>query len=270
MNHFEQFFFDIKKQFTLYADTFFTGENSFDCNIMLKKEHSLRVMDEALMLAAKLKLPDREYLLAGSTGLLHDIGRFEQFKKYRTFVDIKSENHGKLGQKILKNNFCLDCFSDTEKNILFSAVAHHNCRKLPAELSSRETAMTMLVRDADKLDIMHVVLLHYQQPNDNDAVILELDNSTALTPAVKDAVLNHVTVSISDLLTVADFKIAQLAWVYDLNYHHSVVRYCNLKYHYQLKTFLPKSDEIENIFMKICQYLDMRLTTQSGAAYLME
>ena len=33
--------------------------------------------------------------------MLHDIARFEQVKRYHTFVDRNSVNHGELGVKIL-------------------------------------------------------------------------------------------------------------------------------------------------------------------------
>ena len=39
--------------------------------------------------------------LAELIGLLHDIGRFEQIKRYNTFIDKNSINHGQLGVKIL-------------------------------------------------------------------------------------------------------------------------------------------------------------------------
>ena len=39
--------------------------------------------------------------LAWLTGLLHDIGRFEQVRRYGTFNDAKSIDHGKLGVEIL-------------------------------------------------------------------------------------------------------------------------------------------------------------------------
>lgn len=36
-------------------------------------------------------------------GLFHDVGRFYQFTVYRTFNDALSENHAKLGLKVIKD-----------------------------------------------------------------------------------------------------------------------------------------------------------------------
>ncbi len=246
-------------QFTSYANSFLTGNNDFDRNIILKREHSLKVMNECLLLASALCLPEQEQLLAGIAGLFHDVGRFEQFKRYLTFVDIKSENHGKLGGDVLKENFTFKNLSNDERNILLSAITNHNCRLLPTDLSFSEIIMAKIVRDADKLDIMRIVLDYYTDPEKNESIVLELDNSDIITKSVFDAVMKNVTVSIRDLRTVADFKIAQLAWIYDLNYQHSIERYVMFEYHHKLHKHLPETIEVEQIFSAVCKYLDNRI-----------
>lgn len=247
-------------QFTSYANSFLTGNNDFDRNIILKREHSLKVMNECLLLASALCLSEQEQLLAGIAGLFHDVGRFEQFKRYHTFVDIKSQNHGKLGGEVLKDKFTFKNFNDDEKKILLSAITNHNCRLLPVSLSSAEIIMAKIVRDADKLDIMRIVLDYYANPEENESIVLELDNSDIITKAVFDAVMKNVTVSIRDLRTVADFKIAQLAWIYDLNYQHSIERYVMLEFHHELRKHLPETHEVKQIFSVICKYLNTRIT----------
>ena len=63
-------------------------------NIKRKEQHSLRVMAISKKIAEELKLSEKEIKLATLIGLLHDIGRFEQYTKWKTFSDKISTNHG--------------------------------------------------------------------------------------------------------------------------------------------------------------------------------
>ena len=96
--------------------------------VIFKREHSLRVMTEAKEIAKSLKLEKEEIDLATIIGLLHDIGRFEQVKRYNTFKDIKSIDHGNLGVEILKENLYIRKYIEEEKydNIIFKAIENHN------------------------------------------------------------------------------------------------------------------------------------------------
>ena len=73
-------------------------------NILRKYNHSLKVMDNAIEIAKTLNLSDEMLEIVGVAGLLHDIGRCEQMRKYNTYVDINSIDHAKLGVEILKKN----------------------------------------------------------------------------------------------------------------------------------------------------------------------
>ena len=60
--------------------------------------------------------------LAAYCGLLHDIGRFEQLKRYNTFVDSKSIDHGLLGYEILKEDNYINKYIDNKnKNIVLKS-----------------------------------------------------------------------------------------------------------------------------------------------------
>ena len=69
--------------------------------IQRKIEHSLRTMDVMKDLAENLKLSEENVKLASLIGLLHDIGRFEQWKRFETYVDLVSIDHGDMGVYIL-------------------------------------------------------------------------------------------------------------------------------------------------------------------------
>ena len=68
-----------------------------DEKVKLKIAHIERTSAVAKETAQYLKLTEEDILLAELIGLLHDIGRFEQIKRYHTFVDKISVNHGEFG-----------------------------------------------------------------------------------------------------------------------------------------------------------------------------
>ena len=67
---------------------------------MLKEKHSLRVCNEILNIGKNHNLTDNNLRLAEAMALFHDIGRFEQYTRYQTFVDKKSENHGVMNDPL--------------------------------------------------------------------------------------------------------------------------------------------------------------------------
>ena len=131
--------------------------------IRLKVEHIERVSQVAKKLAIKLELNKEDVELAELIGLLHDIGRFEQIKKFNTFNDRKSVNHGELGAQVLFNpedgiirNFIKDTQYD---DIIRKAIINHNrdALDIPKDLTNQERLHTKIVRDSDKTDILYIL-----------------------------------------------------------------------------------------------------------------
>ena len=69
--------------------------------IRLKIEHTYRVCGLCQQIARSLELSEEEVDIAWLTGLLHDVGRFEQQRVYGTFIDADSIDHAKYGARIL-------------------------------------------------------------------------------------------------------------------------------------------------------------------------
>ena len=96
--------------------------------------------------------------------MLHDIGRFEQVRRYGTFADDKSINHGELGANILFRDGLIEEFvpelADLKGmdiwNTLDNAIRYHSVYRVPEELNERDRMFTDLLRDADKIDILRV------------------------------------------------------------------------------------------------------------------
>ena len=94
--------------------------NDFDKNnqkIVLKIEHTYRVMEAAKNVAISLNLTQDDIEIATLIGLLHDIGRFEQLKRYNCFIDSKTVDHALLGVQILFDDGLIDKFNIKQKDI---------------------------------------------------------------------------------------------------------------------------------------------------------
>ena len=70
-----------KIEFEKYVDHY----DSNNLNVRRKINHSYRVVKVAETIAKSLKLSIEDIKLVKLIALLHDIGRFEQIKKYNTF-----------------------------------------------------------------------------------------------------------------------------------------------------------------------------------------
>ncbi len=98
--------------------------------------------------------------LAWLSGMLHDIGRFEQIRRYNTFVDSQSIDHAQLSADLLFNEGLLQLLPVTltkqEAKILELAIRSHSAYRLDPSLSEEELTYCDILRDADKVDIFRV------------------------------------------------------------------------------------------------------------------
>ncbi len=87
----------IKNTFQEYTDRY----DSTDPKIKLKIDHTYRVADLCERIAKSLKLSQEDTDLAWLSGMLHDIGRFEQLRRYHTFSDAQSIDHARFAVELL-------------------------------------------------------------------------------------------------------------------------------------------------------------------------
>ncbi len=128
-----------------------------------KVEHTARVAENCERIAGSLDLDSDSISFAWFMGLLHDIGRFEQVKRYETFIDSVSVDHAEFGADLLfKDNlikeFSPEGLSDNWMEMLEKAIRLHNKLNLPDELDERTRLFCNIIRDADKIDIFRVVV----------------------------------------------------------------------------------------------------------------
>lgn len=123
-------------------------------NIKRKQGHSIRVMRICNKIAKNLGLSDKQVDVATLIGLLHDIARFEQYTKFRTFNDLESFDHGDYGTEILDKDIRKYIKEDKFDNIIKTAIKNHNKFQIEEGLSKEELLFSKIIRDADKIDII--------------------------------------------------------------------------------------------------------------------
>lgn len=194
-----------------------------DPKIALKIAHTYRVMERARSLARSLELNPEDIELASLIGLLHDIGRFEQLKRYNSYFDNQTVDHAKLGLEVLYNdNFILE-FVDDEKlqKIIYKAIFNHNKYKIEEDLEKRELMHAKIIRDADKIDIFNTGLIEsFEAFICTSEEILE--NST-ISEEVYQTFMENKSVLSSERKKPLDYWVSFLAMIFDLNYDYS---YC--------------------------------------------
>ena len=129
-----------------------------DEKVKLKIDHTYRVCSLCQQIATQSGFDEDEIEIAWLTGLLHDVGRFEQLRRYGTFVDAKSIDHAEFGADILfKERKIRDYVEDaSEDDLLEKAVRCHSAYRIPTDYNEREQRFANLLRDADKIDILKV------------------------------------------------------------------------------------------------------------------
>jgi hypothetical protein len=183
--------------------------------------------------------------LAHLAALFHDVGRFPQYSRYRTFHDQESVNHGRQGVLTMKQHQVLAEFSPLARRCILGSVILHNRGSLPEGLPPEVRLVAQIVRDSDKLDIFAVMLAHFNPATPHNKVVnLGLrPHPDYFTPGILAKVKNRQTVSYLDMVWVNDFKLGLCSWVYDLNYRVSRAIVQERGYMEQLLGYLPQTPE---------------------------
>lgn len=210
---------DIKKS----KDEFMKYINNYDIeneNIERKIYHSLRVMEISKKIATNMGLENEKIELATLIGLLHDIGRFEQFKIYQTYSDLESIDHGDLGADILKqNNFIRNFIKEAKYDeIILKSVQNHNKYKIADDLNKEEKLFCKIVRDADKIDILYEAIEIFWKKGRE-----EIQNDL-ISDKVYNEFLNKKLIKKDKNMKKngIDKLVLMLAFVFDINFHESL------------------------------------------------
>ncbi len=237
-----------------YANSFGGSSEEIDQNIQLKLEHTFCVRDEVVNIATAESFDAETYLLAERSALLHDLSRFEQFSRFRTYKDADSFDHGRRSAELAQEQGLLNDLDPEAQQDVLVAIEYHNKISLPEGLSERGRKLAGIVRDGDKIDIMRVLFEYLRHP-DNDSVVMKLDNTPEISPLVwQDLVAGRPPLH-AHFRTVADFLSSKLNWVYDLNYPTSRRIFLERNYLGTLWEFLPHTSQVEQVYQSAQTYL---------------
>jgi hypothetical protein len=221
-------------------------ETKHQRHIELKLKHSLRVWAAVQQILGQEGIDLQTARLAEIAALYHDLGRFPQYRKYRTFKDSASEDHGRLGFKVLRKSGLLYGLSRPDARIILQSVFLHNNAVLPDRLPEVLRSVLGLVRDADKLDIVRVIAEHLLE-EDGSSQVLTLglrQDPERISRKIMHQVRNKTLVNYQDMVWVNDFKLLLCSWVFALNYSAS-------------RRIMAEQGEIERLLYSLPQTEDM-------------
>jgi len=254
----------LKIWFYDYVKSFYGDDAYVNANLKRKEDHTRRICGEMLYLAKELGLDESQSRLAEAIALLHDVGRFSQFVKYRTYNDAKSTNHSLIALDEIRKANVLDGLDASEREIIGKSILWHGEKELPADLDGQLLRYAKMIRDADKVDIFYTVTSFYvdyaKNPDKVRLIEIEVeDRPGEYTRAIVEQILRQENIDYRDLNTWNDMKLLQLAWVYDINFVPMLKRIKQRKYVETILEYLPNDEQIAKVREKITGYIEQRI-----------
>ncbi len=207
-----------KKEFLKYTEKFdFEKEG-----IKRKQLHSLRVMEECKKVAKALKLNKEEIELAELIGLLHDIGRFEQYNRENEQCNEMLLDHANLGVEILVKDDYIKKYIDDKYYIpiILKAIKNHNKLEIEDDLNEEELLYAKIIRDADKLDIFYEgVEIYWNTKKEKE----NIENSK-ISSKIEEQLKNEKQVKKlgNERNDTVDSLLMLLSYIYDINFRETL------------------------------------------------
>jgi hypothetical protein len=246
----------LKKWFTDYCRSFYMENEADNRNFSLKELHTHLVCENMNLLIGNLTLSPDENTMAEAIALFHDVGRFEQYRRFSTFRDDISENHAALGVKILEEKSVLENIPGKERRTIYLAISLHNVFRVPSSINGHDHLFIRLIRDADKLDIWRIFVEYFMQPEKEraSAAGLGFPDHPGYSQEVLDCLERTEMVNLSMLKCLNDFKLLQLSWVFDLYFPVSFRLMLDRGYIDKLSMTMPNDRKVENAIGLIREY----------------
>lgn len=275
-----------KKWFLNYVASY-----GHDPEIIIKRDHSIRVAHHMNKMFASFELGSDYQLLADFIGLYHDIGRFEQWKQYHTFYDQKSVDHADFSVKQLFNdNKLQNIFSERNYDlIIYHAIKYHNKLQLPYKYSLKDETIfnkdislkqcvqnykkylseyraihnlyCMSIRDTDKIDILH----QYFTSN----YLLKADELPVSEKVASDFLANQ-PIKKEDRKNVNDSLLLRLAFINDMNLTYSLKVLKEGNYIDKIKEVYPCLEPVKVYFDHANKRLDELIEKNKNTQYVLK
>jgi putative nucleotidyltransferase with HDIG domain len=229
--------------------------------IELKEHHTRRVLDEIRALCESENVSGDDARLAETAALLHDVGRLEQYVEHRGVVDMHSEDHGRLGIEVLKRENVLADLDEETRDLIFRVISYHNKAKPPEDETARCLLLTRLLRDADKLDILGLMIRDYENPEDEVAelITLGLPDSPEVSPEVIADLDAGSIVLAEHLKTFTDFRLLLMGWVHDIHFTRTFEQFAERRYLERITAHMPDTPQVRAACEKLKAHVRKRI-----------
>ena len=198
-------------------EEYLNGYDRENDKVKLKIVHTYGVIRCSEEIGRRMGLQAEDMELAKLIALLHDIGRFEQLKRFNSF-EADTMDHATYGVKVLFEEGMIRQFieEDTWDDVIRTAIAKHSDYELTGITDERTLLHARLIRDADKLDNCRVKLVASIE------AMLGVSEETAgeglISPAVWESCLRRESVLSADRQVPVDYWVSYLAQYYDINF----------------------------------------------------
>ncbi len=227
-------------------------------HIKRKIDHSYRVANLSVRIGKTLNLNEHDISLIKTMSLIHDIGRFTQFIKYKTYDDLLSENHALLSAKIIEKENILSNYNEEEQKLILKAISLHNKKDLPDNLNEKEFIFSTILRDADKIDFFKsMVDIIPNIPTKEQAIFYSnKENKEVISDNVYNLIIQRKTVDNNLLKTVLDKKVRALGFITsDINHKESLKIIYENDYIDKIYKLMPQNIQTNTIYSMTKKYV---------------
>ena len=241
-----------------------------DEKIKLKIDHTYRVAGLCQRIAESLGLSEPDVDIAWLLGMLHDIGRFEQIRRFGTFNDAQSVDHAEFGADLLFKEGLIRKFAEgyyeecelaepenqedeqiiknnehhnKDTGLLEMEIRQHNKYRVKEDLTERQRMFCDILRDADKVDIFKV----------NADIPMEIIYDVT-TEELKNGIITTVLKSVRR--SAVDHIVGHISLLFELVYKESYRQAKEQGYVYKLLDFKSDVPEVNAEFDDMRKYVD--------------
>lgn len=189
-----------------------------NARVEIKIGHIMRVAENCKKIANSLGLTEKEIELAELIGLLHDIGRFEQYQ-IKEQDTIKKFDHGEAGVEVLKkDNYIREYITeDTYDDIIYTAIYEHNKYELTKGMSKEKELFSKIIKDADKLDLLYEANEVYWQ----EAERIQKVEEGILSEKMLQEFYQHKLTNIKNRVSETDQILRFASFIFDIHFVYS-------------------------------------------------